>query len=413
MNVKILIALSVLFLFFSFYFTMLSTSYRHMSQKTLQTFRKHEEKALFYIEDNLKQVEDILNTMLILDYFSNICLAVLFSQLGLAFWDLPGLILGVFISGLLILLLGEGLPNRIGQQKKEAIILKHSRLLYYLRILLTPLVSLVEKGNSLLFTPFDEDKEEGRAEVSLDPLSDALFQSMEDELLDQTEVEIIENVIDFGDLYAKDVMTPRTDIVAINVEATWEEIQETIQEEGFSRYPVYEEDLDNILGILHVKDLFAYQAEDMDLRTMVRPAYFTYEYKPVSSLFKQIRFEKKSVALVYDEYGGLEGMISTEDLIEEILGDITDEYDEDEIEEIIQVNSHEYVLAGSASLADFSRIIDVDLESEEFDTVAGYIIEKIDRFPAKGEVIQIDDLTFHILSTSKNRIERIGCHLDK
>lgn len=412
MNFKLLLALSLVFLFLSFYFTMLSISYRRITQNMLNNLRKTYPESYYYIDKNMDQVDDILNTMLILDYFSNICLSVCLALVGLDLWDMGGLVLGVFLAGILILLFGEGLPTRLAQAKQEEIVVNHSRLIYYLRIVLSPILFLVDKGNALLFAPFDQEEDQ-EEDLSLDLLTDSLYMTQEEEVLDQDQVDIIENVIDFGQLYAKDVMTPRTDIIAFDVEASWEEIRSTIAEEGFSRYPVYEDDLDDVLGILHVKDLFIEDLDKVDLRSILRPAYFTFEYQHVSSLFRQIRYEKRSLALVYDEYGGLEGMISIEDLLEEIVGEITDEYDEDEVDEIIQVNSHEFILEGSASLADFSRLIDRDLESEEFDSVGGFIIEKIDRFPARGEVIQLDDLTFFIEETSKNRVERIRCQVNE
>ena len=221
--------------------------------------------------------------------------------------------------------------------------------------------------------------------------------------------------MDFRDSYAKDIMTPRTDIVAIDIESSYSEIIDLICKENFSRMPVYEDNIDNIIGILNVKDLFMMNKHKSlkENKSFFKKPYFTYEYKEVSSLFSDMRAHKISVAIVADEYGGTTGMITIEDLIEKIVGAINDEYDNEDDEDIIKLGPNKFLVDGAMNLDDLNQLTGLGLESTEFDSIGGFIIEKIDRFPKKNEVIILDNLKFTVKKTSKNRIDKVLLEIKK
>jgi len=221
--------------------------------------------------------------------------------------------------------------------------------------------------------------------------------------------DMINNVFDFSDSQVNDVMITRTEIVAIDVDMSYEEIIKIINQEQYSRIPVYEHTIDNIIGILNVKDLLFIQLNkelNLDLREYIRQPYFTYEFKSTKDLFKEMRAKRIHMAVVLDEYGGTEGIVTIEDLIEEIVGDIEDEYDK-EINDIEVIKEDEYLVNGNVKLDAINDLIGTHIESEDFDTIAGFVIGIIDRIPEIGEVIEYENINFIIESTERNRIEKI------
>lgn len=245
--------------------------------------------------------------------------------------------------------------------------------------------------------------------ITEEDLIDAMDLGMEEGIINKNESMMIQNVIGFKDNYAKDIMTPRTDIVAIEIDDSYEDIIEKISEYSYSRMPVYEDNLDNIIGILNVKDIFHMDRTKplVENKSFFKKPFFTFEYKPTGTLFSEMRQNKLSVAIVTDEYGGTEGMITFEDIIEKIVGQISDEYDTEEDEDIITIAPGKYLIDASVNIDEINQKFETELECQEFDSLGGFIIENIDRFPKLNEVINIDGLKFTIARKSKNRIEKI------
>ena len=245
--------------------------------------------------------------------------------------------------------------------------------------------------------------------ITEDDLIDVMDLGMEEGIINKNESMMIQNVIGFKDNFAKDIMTPRTDIVAIDIEDDYDEIMEKISEFSYSRMPVFEDNLDNIIGILNVKELFHMDRTKTlaENKSYFKKPFFTYEYKPTGTLFSEMRQNKLSVAIVTDEYGGTEGMITFEDIIEKIVGQISDEYDTEEDEDIINIGPGKYLIDASVNIDEINQKFGTELECQEFDSLGGFIIENIDRFPKLNEVLNISDLKFTIAKKTKNRIEKI------
>ncbi len=223
---------------------------------------------------------------------------------------------------------------------------------------------------------------------------------------------MINNIFDFGDAKAKDVMTPRTDMVTVSCDVSYEEFVALVNEEGFSRFPVYDEDIDDIVGILYVKDVFFVDKNEFSAEKYMREPYFTYETKPVAVLFAEMRQNRLAVAVVLDEYGGTSGLATMEDIIEEIMGEIADEYD-DEQDEIEVIKEDEYVVDGGARLEEFNKMVGSRLESDEVDTIAGYVLMILGNFPEGGEILESDGLKFVVEEMDKNRISKLRVYINQ
>ena len=220
---------------------------------------------------------------------------------------------------------------------------------------------------------------------------------------------MIYNVFEFGDNLVKDIMVPRVDIVAIDYEESYEEVRKIIKEEQFSRFPIYKESMDDIVGVLNVKDfLFASNlAEDFSVDKYMREPIYTYEFKKISHLFNEMKRDRNHMAVVLDEYGGTVGIVTIEDLVEEIVGDISDEYDEDEDLGIKVIKEDEYLVNGSVRIDDLNDLIGTKIESEEFDSIGGFVLGILGRFPEKNEEVVFENIKFIIEEIDKNRIEKI------
>ena len=210
-------------------------------------------------------------------------------------------------------------------------------------------------------------------------------------------------------MQAKEAMVQRLDIVAIDMEDSYEEIIDLFKTEKLSRMPVYEETIDDIIGILNIKDIIFLsdeEIENFDIKKYMREAFFTYEFKKITQLLEEMKKDKSQMAIVVDEYGGTAGLITIEDLVEVIVGDIEDEYDEEE-DEIQVISPNEFLVDGSTKISDVNEILNIELESEEFDSIGGYIIGYIRHIPEENEIIEMDNIKFNIESVDKNRIKKI------
>ena len=226
---------------------------------------------------------------------------------------------------------------------------------------------------------------------------------------------MITNIVDFGDSIAKDVMIPRLDICMVELSISYDELLSLFTENKFARMPVYDETIDNIVGIINLKDFVFYNGDknEFDLRELIRTAHVTYEYKNVSELFMEMRKDSIPMTIVLDEYGALSGLITMEDLVEEIVGEIRDEYDEDEEDEIQHISENEFILLGSTPLDDVNERLLLPIESDEYDSISGHVIKLLEHFPSPGEHAEDDYAVYTVLETEKNRIDKVHVHIKK
>ena len=232
--------------------------------------------------------------------------------------------------------------------------------------------------------------------------------SHEEGVLEGEEKQMIYNVFEFGDSQAKDVMTPRTDMIVANVTSTYEELINIFKVEQFSRIPIYEETIDNIIGVLYIKDLIFFEdgKEEFNIEKHMRMPYFTYEFKSTVDLFADMRLKRVPIAILLDEYGGTAGLVTIEDLVEEIVGDIDDEYDDD-TDKIEVIKEDEFIVDGDTKISMVNEMIGLNIESEDFDSIGGFVTGILGRLPKTGETIDYNETKFIIQKLNKNRIVKL------
>ncbi|MDU6855486.1 MAG: hemolysin family protein [Zhenhengia sp.] len=312
------------------------------------------------------------------------------------------------VMTLLVLIFGEITPKSLSTQKSQEVACFVARPISLVVLIFNPVVKVLMFISNLMIRLFGGKIDTSKPFITTDELKTIVTVSHEEGVLEEEEKEMIYNVFGFGDSYTKDVMIPRTDMIAVDVNATYDEIIELYKQEQFSRMPVYQESHDNIIGVIYMKDLLLKQFDPKDfvISDFLRDVYFVHEFKRIDELFKEMRSKKIGMAIVVDEYGGTSGIVTLEDLIEEIVGDIDDEYDMTE-DSFVKIADQEYLVDGSFRISDFNDELNLNISSNEFDSIGGFIIGLLDRFPDEGEVVVYDDITFKVEETMNNRINKL------
>ena len=290
--------------------------------------------------------------------------------------------------------------------------LRCAGVIFVLMVLFTPFIFVINKLSLLVLKLVGVDPNKKAESITEDELRTIVEVSHEEGVIETEEKKMINNVFDFGDSVAKDVMVPRIDMAFVDVNASYEEVIEIFRQEKYTRFPVYEETTDNVIGILNVKDiLLAGEREQFSVRDYLRAPYYTYEFKKVSELMVEMKKANVNIIIVLDEYGATAGLITLEDMLEEIVGDIRDEYDEDEENELVEIAANEYVVEGSMKLDDLNDRLELKLESEDYDSVGGLVIGLLDHLPEEGEDVVFDNVRLVVDRVEKNRIDRIHLYI--
>ena len=308
-----------------------------------------------------------------------------------------------------ILIFGEVTPKTMATIKADNFALSIAGIIDILMIVLTPIIFIINTLASGVLQLLRVNPNEADKAMTEDEIRTIVDESQESGAIEDEEREMIHNVFDFGDSLAKEVMIPRIDMTFVQADATFEELIELYRENKYTRYPVYDESTDYVIGIINMKDVILLQnEEEFSIRKLTREPYFTYEHKNTADLFVEMRKSSIPLAIVLDEYGVTAGMITLEDLLEEIVGEIRDEYDSDEVDAIEQLSEYEYMILGSTNLDDVNDALDLEFESDDYDTIGGYCLQLLDHLPEENETIFTeDDVVIKIKEVEKNRIEKI------
>jgi CBS domain containing-hemolysin-like protein len=315
----------------------------------------------------------------------------------------------------LILVFGEVTPKTKATLHADQMALSFALPVDILMKLFTPLIFIINRlsmGILFLLGVSPDAKDDLMTEEELRTIVDV---SQETGVIEHEERDMIHNLFDFGDSEAKEIMVPRIDMTFVSSDAGYREILEIFRADKFTRLPVYEDTTDNVIGILNMKDLLLCEdTEHFSISDIIREPYFTYEHKNTADLFIEMRKNSISIAIVLDEYGATAGLITLEDLLEEIVGEIRDEYDTDEVDAITRLNEREFMVLGSTGLDDVSDALGIELTSENYDTIGGYCLDHLDHLPEKNEIILTDNgLLLRIDKMDKNRIERVYIKLPR
>ena len=367
---------------------------------------KSAKRALRLIENPSK----LISALLIGNNIVNIFASSLATLVAIDLYGISATGIATSILTIVIIIFGEITPKSFATQHAEKVSMMFSKPVGILMVLLTPFVIIFYSISSWIIRLFGGNISQSHPLVTEEELKTMVDVGSEEGVFEQEEKEMLHNIFDFGDLQVRDIMVQRVDITALDVDATYEEVLEIVKEEQYSRFPVYREDIDDIIGILNVKDLLFLtegEKQSFKLENYIREPYFAYEFKRITDLFKELKKTRTHISIILDEYGGTVGIVTIEDLLEEIVGEIDDEYDDDKETDIETIRKNEYMVSGSYRLDELNDLIGTDIESEEFDSIGGYLIGILGTFPASGEVIETDGIRFVVDEVDKNRIKKI------
>lgn len=313
------------------------------------------------------------------------------------------------VMTILVLIFGEITPKSIAKQNSESVALKVSKIINIVVKVFRPFIAIFTAISGLFIRLLGGDPKATEPFITEEELKTMVGVSEEEGVLEDVEKEMIFNVFEFADSQVKDVMVQRVDVVAVDINATYDEVINIIKTEQFSRIPVYNQNIDDVIGILNVKDLIiaSQSKENFKISDYMREPYYTFEFKKISELFNEMKKTRNHMSVVLDEYGGNVGIVTIEDLIEEVVGEIEDEYDDEEDNDIIVVKEDEYIVDGSARLDHIGDLIGVTMESEEFDSVGGLVIGELGRFPEQSEEVNLNNIRFVVEEVDKNRIKKV------
>lgn len=411
-SAAIQIIILIILLFLSAFFSSAETSLTTFNKLKMRSLAEEGNRQAQMVLKITEHSGKMLSAVLILNNVVNLSASAITTTLAIQF---GGYAVGI-ATGLitfLILIFGEITPKTLATLYAEKLALAYAGPINIIMKLATPIIFIINHialGILFLLRIDANAKPNAMTETELRTIVDV---SHEDGVIESEEKEMIYNVFDLGDAKAKDVMVPRVHVTFADIESTYEELIEIFRNDKFTRLPVYKETTDNVIGTINMKDLLLFDnTKEFHVMDILREAYFTYEYKNISELLMEMRDSSFNIAIVLDEYGETAGLITLEDILEEIVGEIRDEYDENEEDFIKELGEREYLIEGSVSLDDLNDNLDLNLESEDYDSLGGFIIEHLDRLPEEGdEIITEDNIRLVVEALDKNRVERVHLYL--
>ena len=393
----------------SAFFSSAETAYSTVNRVRMRTLSQEDNKGASRVLGILDQYGKMLSAILIGNNIVNLSASSVATTFAINLWGsrAVGIVTGVLTF--IVLMFGEILPKTWAMQNSEQITLVYSRIIRMLMTILTPVIFLIDKISNWILRLLHISSEGNNFSITEKELKTDVDVSHEGGVIESEERELIYNVFDFGDRVAKDIMIPRIQMTTIALNATYQEVLSTFQASMFTRIPVYDNDPDNIIGLINIKDfILVKDKEKFQIKKILRQAYYTYEYKNVSDLLMEIREKSYNIAFVLSEYGTTVGMITMEDIIEELVGEIRDEYDEDEAELIQQVNDDSYLVEGGMKLDDINDALNIELESEDYDSIGGLMIERLERLPENKETILLENgISLQATEVQENRIRKV------
>ncbi|MDE7428355.1 MAG: hemolysin family protein, partial [Lachnospiraceae bacterium] len=386
-----LTSLAILVLLSAF-FSSSETAFSTVNRVKLRSLAEENHKGAIRVLAILDQYGKMLSTILIGNNIVNLSASSVTTTLAINLWGSKAVGIATGILTFVILMFGEILPKTWAMQRAESIALLFGPVISLLMTVLTPIIFLVDKLSNCILKLLHISSDGNNFSITEKELKTYVDVSHEGGAIEEEERELIYNVFDFGDTVAKDIMIPRIQMTTIPLSTTYQELLSTFQSCMFTRIPVYDDDPDHIIGMVNIKDfILVKDKEKFSLKKILREAYYTYEYKKVSDLLMEIRERSCNIAFVLSEYGATVGMITMEDMIEELVGEIRDEYDADEEELIQETEEGKYLVEGGMKLNDINDALNTDLDSEDYDSVGGLMLEQLDRLPQDQETIVLEN----------------------
>lgn len=393
----------------SAFFSSAETAFTTVNQVRLRTLSQDGSKRAGRVLSILEQYSKMLSTILIGNNIVNISASSVATTFAIRIWGsyAVGIVTGALTF--IILIFGEIIPKTWAMNSAETISLVYSGIIRMLMTVLTPVIFIVDKLALGILRLLHINSNDKNMTISENELKTYVDVSHEGGAIESEERELIYNVFDFGDAVAKDIMVPRIRMTSLPISSTYEEVLSTFRASMFTRIPIYDDDPDDIIGIINIKDfILVKDKEKFQIKKLLRKAYYTYEYKKIADLMMEMREKSHNITFVMSEYGATVGMITMEDLIEEIVGEIRDEYDDDEAELIVATEPGQFLVDAGMKLDDINDALETELDSEDFDSIGGLMIEQLERLPEDNETIQLEDGTIlKAQGINKNRILKV------
>lgn len=371
------------------------------SETALTTISPHRVRALVdegnrrakILDRVLERKDKMLSTILICNNVVNLAASALMTMAVQEAFGNSWVSVGTGVLTLIVLIFGEVAPKTMATLRAEKLALRFCGIINALMIVLTPLVVAISFLSTGVLRILGVKKDEEPAVITEQELRTIVEVSEEEGIIEKEGKDIINNVFDFSDTIAREVMVPRPNVVAVGIDDEYGQLDEIFRKNFYTRLPVFDEDGEKVLGILHMKDFVFYDGDPelFRVKELMRDADFTYENKKLAELFNEMKNGHIAMEIVLDEYGNTAGIITMEDIIEELVGDIRDEYDEEEKNEICKISDNEYLVEGHVSLGDINDAIGTSLESEDYDSIGGLLIEKLGRLPQTGDEAVVEE----------------------
>ena len=407
-----LIAIIIL-LCLSAFFSSSETALTTVNQIRMRTLADNGDKRAARVLHVTGNPGKMLSAILIGNNIVNLSASSISTSLAIHLFGNTGAGIATGILTFLILIFGEVTPKTMATIKADSMSLTVAAPIGLLMKILTPVIFIINKLSLGLMFLLHINIKDAQKKMTEEELRTIVDVSQENGVIEHEERDMIHNLFDFGDAEAKEIMVPRIDMTFVQADATYQEVLDIFRQDMFTRLPVYEDSTDNVIGIINMKDfLLQNDTPEFSVRNLLREPYFTYEHKNTADLFLEMRKSSISLAIVLDEYGVTAGLITLEDLLEEIVGEIRDEYDADEEDDITRISDREFYVLGSANLNDVSEALSLHFTSDDYDTIGGYCLGLLDHLPEKNEIILTDNnILLRIDRMEKNRIERIYIRL--
>lgn len=404
----------VILLFLSAFFSSSETALTTVNRIRIRNLAESGDTRALTLTKVIDDPGKMLGAILIGNNIVNISASSLATTLAIDIWGNKMVGAATGILTLLVLVFGEITPKTLATIYAETMALRCAKVIYLLMVVLTPVIFIINHlsmGFLFLLRIEPNKRKDG---ITADELRTIVEVSHEEGVIESEEKKMINNVFDFGDSLAKDIMVPRIDMAFVEVNASYDELIDIFREEKYTRIPVYEETTDNVIGIINMKDLLLIDDhKDFSISNFLRQPLYTYEFKKTAELMVEMRQTFNNIVIVLDEYGATAGLITLEDMLEEIVGEIRDEYDEDEEDSLIEVKSGEYLVEASMRLDDLNDRLELKLESEDYDSLGGLVIGLLDHLPDEGEEVTCEGIRLIVETVDKNRIESIRMYLPK
>jgi CBS domain containing-hemolysin-like protein len=400
-------------LIFSAFFSSAETALSLVTKVKLHAMEEEGKKHVKLLNKIMDNYERVITTILIGNNIVNLSASALTTIITLKIWGNPYVSLATGILTFLVLIFGEIVPKTIARRKSDELALSFAPIINIIIIVLFPIVFIIEKLSKLILLILGQSKDDSNT-ITESELRSYVDVSKEDGVIESDEHQIISNVFDFSDSIAKDIMIPRIDMTTISYDATYKEVMKVFRDSMYTRLPVYKGEIENIIGFINVKDLLRLKApETFNVSKFLREAYYTFEYKKTSDLLIEMRSSSKNLSFVNNEYGETVGMITLEDLLEEIVGQIRDEYDADEYEQITK-DDDGYLIEAKMKLEDINDVLGTDFASDDYDSIGGLVLDQLDRIPEDSESVILENGTvLKVCGIKSNRIDKVHVTLPK